>query len=53
MQAAHHPTPRFGEFTLAFAVVTAISASAILCNLRFAHDAGDELRGHKRAVAKN
>jgi EmrB/QacA subfamily drug resistance transporter len=52
MQTARHATPQFGEFTLAFIVVTAISASAIVANVRFAHDAGDELRGRHRAAAK-
>ncbi len=42
-----HATPGFPEFTLAFAVVTAISAAATIWNRRFARDAGAELSGHK------
>ncbi|MBB5727731.1 DHA2 family efflux MFS transporter permease subunit [Sphingomonas prati] len=39
--------PSLGDFTAAFLVVTAISASATIFNLRFAKDAGAELSGHR------
>jgi hypothetical protein len=40
-------TPALRDFTLAFLVVTAVSASATLWNRRFARDAGSELSGHR------
>jgi hypothetical protein len=39
--------PALTDFTLAFLVVTAVSASATIWNRRFAKDAGAELSGHK------
>ncbi|HEX8447141.1 MAG TPA: DHA2 family efflux MFS transporter permease subunit [Sphingomonas sp.] len=39
--------PALADFTIAFLVVTAISASATLFNLRFAPDAGADLSGHR------
>ena len=45
MLATHRATPGFGEFTLAFLVVTVVSASATVWNMRFAEKAGDELTG--------
>jgi EmrB/QacA subfamily drug resistance transporter len=45
MQAAGHDRPAFEDFTIAFLAVTAISALATIWNLRFAPDAGEELRG--------
>ncbi|MFD1950109.1 DHA2 family efflux MFS transporter permease subunit [Sphingomonas arantia] len=39
--------PSLRDFTAAFLVVTAISASATIFNLRFAKDAGAELSGHR------
>ena len=40
------PAPRFADFTIAFWAVAAISLSATIWNLRFAHDAGTEISGH-------
>jgi hypothetical protein len=48
MLAAHARTPSLPDFTLAFLVVTAISALATIWNLRFAADAGEELSGRVR-----
>ena len=39
-------TPRLRDFTLAFLVVTAVSASATIWNRRFSPHAGAELSGH-------
>ena len=44
-------TPSLPDFTLAFLVVTAISALATVWNVRFAKDAGRQLSGHRRKVA--
>jgi EmrB/QacA subfamily drug resistance transporter len=41
-----HAAPRFSDFSAAFCVVTAISLTATVWNLRFAPDAGVELSGH-------
>ena len=49
MIVTHRATPGLGAFTLAFLVVTAISASAAFWNMRFADTAGDELSGHAAA----
>jgi MFS family permease len=38
--------PAFGDFSAAFLVVTLVSLSATIWNLRFAADAGSELCGH-------
>jgi hypothetical protein len=43
--ATHSATPKFGDFTLAFWIVTAISALATVWNARFAPDAGAALAG--------
>jgi MFS family permease len=40
-------TPRLRDFSLAFLVVTAVSASATIWNRRFAPEAGAELSGHR------
>jgi EmrB/QacA subfamily drug resistance transporter len=48
MWVAHRSTPGLGQFTLAFLVVTAISAAATVWNMRFADEAGAEMSG--RAV---
>ena len=45
MAATRQPTPRLSDFTLAFSVVTAISALAAAWNLRFAADAGAAMSG--------
>jgi len=41
-----HAAPMIGDFSKAFWVVTAISLSATIWNLRFAPDAGAEISGH-------
>jgi Na+/melibiose symporter-like transporter len=43
--AAHRSAPGFMQFTVAFLLVTAISALATIWHLRFAPTAGDELSG--------
>jgi len=48
MLAAHSRAPQLSDFTLAFLVVTAVSALATIWNLRFAPDAGEELSGRSR-----
>ncbi|WP_199228639.1 MULTISPECIES: MFS transporter [unclassified Caulobacter] len=45
MLAGDHASPRLADFTLAFLIVTAISASATIWNRRFAPDAGADLSG--------
>ena len=49
MLATHARTPRLGDFTLAFLVVTAISAAATIWNARFSETAGEELSGRTTA----
>ena len=51
MMATGRTVPLLGDFTLAFLVVTAVSASATIWNARFSATAGDELSG-RRAVAR-
>jgi hypothetical protein len=46
MLAAHRATPGLTEFTLAFLVVTAVSAMATIWNRAFSVHAGAELSGH-------
>jgi len=48
MLATDARSPRLSDFTLAFLVVTAVSALATIWNLRFAPDAGEELSGRVR-----
>ncbi len=45
MMGAHRAAPGLGDFTLAFWVVTAVSAAATIWNMRFAEDAGAALSG--------
>jgi MFS family permease len=45
MLTTRHSKPEFSDFTLAFWVVTAISALATIWNMRFADNAGAELSG--------
>ena len=45
MAATGRQTPSFGDFTLAFLTVTAISALATIWHLKLAPDAGDGLSG--------
>jgi MFS family permease len=47
MLVGGHTAPRLADFTVAFLVVTAISASATIWNRRFDKDAGAELSGHR------
>ncbi|MEE4453122.1 DHA2 family efflux MFS transporter permease subunit [Novosphingobium resinovorum] len=46
MLANGSSTPAMSDFSVAFWVVTAISLSATIWNLRFARDAGAEISGH-------
>jgi EmrB/QacA subfamily drug resistance transporter len=53
MLAGHRATPALRDFTVAFLAVTAVSALAVLWNLRFSERAGHELSGrHAPAPAK-
>jgi MFS family permease len=47
MLAGDRAAPRLGDFTVAFLIVTAISASATIWNRRFDKDAGAELSGRR------
>jgi EmrB/QacA subfamily drug resistance transporter len=49
MMAGGHAAPTLADFSIAFWVVTAISLTATLWNLRFAPDAGSEISGHAPA----
>jgi len=42
-----HAQPRVMDFSFAFIVVTLVSLSSTVWHLRFAHDAGHELSGHR------
>ncbi len=44
--------PVLADFTLAFLVVTAVSAAATIWNRRFAVDAGSDLSGHRQTPAR-
>ncbi|WP_454798152.1 DHA2 family efflux MFS transporter permease subunit [Novosphingobium lindaniclasticum] len=46
MLASGNETPSLGDFSAAFWVVTSISLTATLWNLRFAPEAGGEISGH-------
>jgi MFS family permease len=52
MLATHATIPSLGDFTLAFLVVTAISASATIWHLKLATDAGDDLAGRAQVRAR-
>jgi EmrB/QacA subfamily drug resistance transporter len=52
MLAARRSTPGLGDFTVAFWVVTAISAMATIWNMRFSGDAGDTLSGRSVTPAR-
>ena len=52
MLATHATIPALGDFTLAFLVVTAVSASATIWHLKFAPDAGDDLAGRAQVAAR-
>ncbi len=47
MGVGGHPQPRAMDFSFAFIAVTLISLSSTVWHLRFAHDAGHELSGHR------
>jgi len=46
MLAGHRDAPISQDFTVAFLIVTAISALATIWNMRFARDAGSAMSGH-------
>ncbi|QJU57649.1 multidrug efflux MFS transporter [Sphingomonas sp. AP4-R1] len=46
MLARGHSSPAIADFSAAFWIVTAISLSATIWNLRFARDAGRQISGH-------
>jgi EmrB/QacA subfamily drug resistance transporter len=50
MAYARHASPEFGDFTVAFIVVSAISLSAVPVCASLSKDAGDDLTGHRRTV---
>jgi MFS family permease len=45
------PSPQLGDFSVAFIVVTLVSLSSTWWHLKFTHDVGAELSGHRRAKA--
>ncbi|WP_131196436.1 DHA2 family efflux MFS transporter permease subunit [Lichenihabitans psoromatis] len=47
MVARGHTTPQLGDFSAAFLIVTAISLTATIWNLRFSPHAGAEISGHR------
>lgn len=49
MVGSGHHRPQLSDFTLAFLVVTAVSATATIWNRRFSADAGEQMSGHRRA----
>jgi EmrB/QacA subfamily drug resistance transporter len=49
MLANGNATPTMGDFSAAFWLVTAVSLTATIWNLRFAPDAGAEISGHGEA----
>jgi hypothetical protein len=51
MLARGHATPTLSDFSTAFWVVTLISLSATIWNLRFAPHAGSEISGHSAEPA--
>lgn len=48
MGVGGHAEPRLVDFSIAFVIVTLISLSSTRWHLKFAHDAGHELSGHRR-----
>ena len=53
MLATHRSSPGLGDFTLAFLVITAVSALATLWNMRFSSQAGDEMSGRSAVSQKD
>jgi EmrB/QacA subfamily drug resistance transporter len=47
MVAQDHANPRLGDFSVAFLVVTAISLTATIWNMRFSPSAGADISGHQ------
>jgi EmrB/QacA subfamily drug resistance transporter len=45
-----HTVPAVGDFSVAFLVVTGISLTATIWNLRFSRTAGEEMRGRRKAA---
>ncbi len=45
------PSPQLGDFSVAFIVVTLVSLSSTWWHLKFTHDVGAELSGHRRVKA--
>lgn len=52
MLVRSHAAPELGDFSAAFLVVTAISLTATIWNLRFSRSAGSDISGHTKGVAK-
>jgi MFS family permease len=50
MLVRSHATPELGDFSAAFLVVTAISLTATIWNLRFSQSAGADISGHTKMV---
>ena len=55
MLTRDHDVPELGDFSIAFVVVTAISITATIWNMRFSAAAGADISGHKaqKAPRKN
>lgn len=47
MLASDHEMPELGDFSVAFLVVTAISITATIWNMRFSSSAGADISGHQ------
>jgi EmrB/QacA subfamily drug resistance transporter len=47
MLASGHERPELGDFSVAFLVVTAISVTATIWNMRFSSSAGADISGHR------
>jgi len=51
MAPSHRATPTLPDFSIAFWVVTAISAAATIWNLQFSKTAGEEMSGRAPRAA--
>jgi MFS family permease len=47
MLANDHTSPKLGDFSVAFLIVTAISITATIWNMRFSSSAGADISGHQ------
>ncbi|MRG55390.1 DHA2 family efflux MFS transporter permease subunit [Phyllobacterium sp. SYP-B3895] len=47
MLARDHDVPELGDFSVAFVIVTAISITATVWNMRFSNSAGADISGHQ------